>query len=117
MLEPDAWKAGTSGSEGAPAQQCAGATRRFRIQRQRQLGSNKRYVYTWPSAKSLASIRAKVKTITKMGTNQPLSEMLRRINQMLRGWTGYFRHGVSSRTRFPLPFAASKRVNYDAQIR
>ncbi|MPZ54872.1 MAG: IS256 family transposase [Acidimicrobiia bacterium] len=27
MLEPDAWKAGTSGSEGAPAQQRAGATR------------------------------------------------------------------------------------------
>lgn len=70
----------------------------FRIQRQRQQGSNKRYVYTWPSAKSLASIRAKVKAITIMGTNQPLSEMLRRINQMLRGWTGYFRHGVSSRT-------------------
>jgi RNA-directed DNA polymerase len=70
----------------------------FRIQRQTQQGSNKRYVYTWPSKKSLASIRAKVKTITKMGTNQPLSELLRRINQVLRGWTNYFRHGVSSRT-------------------
>ncbi len=70
----------------------------FRIQRQQQEGSNRRYVYTWPSKKSLASIRAKVKTITKMGTNQPLSELLRRINQVLRGWTNYFRHGVSSRT-------------------
>ena len=27
LLEPVAWKAGTAGSEGAPAQQCAGATR------------------------------------------------------------------------------------------
>ena len=70
----------------------------FRIQRQRQQGSNRRYVYTWPSKKSLASIRAKVKAITRMGTNQPLSELLRRINQVLRGWTNYFRHGVSSRT-------------------
>ena len=70
----------------------------WRIQRQPQPGSNKQYVYTWPSKKSLASIRAKVKTITRMGTNQPLSEMLRRINQVLRGWTNYFRHGVSSRT-------------------
>jgi RNA-directed DNA polymerase len=70
----------------------------FRIQRQTQQGSNRRYVYTWPSKKSLASIRAKVKTITKMGTNRPLSELLRRINQVLRGWTNYFRHGVSSRT-------------------
>lgn len=33
-----------------------------------------------------------------MGTNQPLPELLRRINQVLRGWTTYFRHGVSSRT-------------------
>ncbi len=70
----------------------------WRIQRQPQPGSNKRYVYTWPSKKSVASIRAKVKAITRMGTNQPLSEMLRRINQVLRGWTNYFRHGVSSRT-------------------
>lgn len=70
----------------------------FRIQRQPQQGSGHSYVYTWPSKKSLTSIRAKVKTITKMGTNQPLSELLRRINQMLRGWTTYFRHGVSSRT-------------------
>src|SRR5437899_2895845 len=30
LLEPVAWKAGTAGSEGAPAQQCAGATRRAR---------------------------------------------------------------------------------------
>ena len=70
----------------------------FRIQRQRQQGSNRRYVYTWPSKKSLASILAKVKAITRMGTNQSLSELLRRINQVLRGWTNYFRHGVSSRT-------------------
>jgi len=27
LLEPDAWKAGKSGSEGASAQQCVGATR------------------------------------------------------------------------------------------
>jgi hypothetical protein len=27
LLEPDAWKAGSSGSEGAGAQQCAPATR------------------------------------------------------------------------------------------
>ena len=33
LLEPVAWKAGTAGSEGAPAQQCAGATRRVRVRR------------------------------------------------------------------------------------
>jgi RNA-directed DNA polymerase len=70
----------------------------FRIQRQRQQGSNKQYVYTWPSKKSLASIKAKVKTITQQGTNHPLSDLLRRLNGVLRGWTNYFRHGVSNAT-------------------
>ena len=29
------------------------------------------------------------------GTNHPLSHLLRRLNGVLRGWTHYFRHGVS----------------------
>jgi RNA-directed DNA polymerase len=70
----------------------------FRIQRQTQRGSNKRYVYTWPTKKALASIKAKVKTITKQGTNQPLSAVLRQLNGVLRGWTTYFRHAVSKAT-------------------
>jgi RNA-directed DNA polymerase len=70
----------------------------FRIQRQTKRGSNKRYVYTWPAKKALASIKAKVKAITKQGTNQPLSAVLRQLNGVLRGWTTYFRHGVSKTT-------------------
>jgi RNA-directed DNA polymerase len=70
----------------------------FRIQRQTKRGSNKRYVYTWPAKKAFASIKAKVKTITKQGTNQPLSVVLRQLNGVLRGWTTYFRHGVSKTT-------------------
>ncbi len=70
----------------------------FRIQRQTKRGSKKRYVYTWPSKKSLASIKAKVKTISRQGTNHPLSDLLRRLNPVLRGWTNYFRHGVSKAT-------------------
>ena len=70
----------------------------FRIQRQTKRGSNKAFVYTWPSKKSLASIRAKVKAITRQGTNNPLSSLLRQLNGVLRGWTNYFRHGVSAAT-------------------
>ena len=70
----------------------------FRIQRQTKRGSNKRYVYTWPAKKAFASIKAKVKAITKQGTNQPLSAVLRQLNGVLRGWTTYFRHGVSKTT-------------------
>jgi len=70
----------------------------FRIQRQRQRGSNRHYVYTWPSKKSLASVKAKVKTITLQGTNQTLADLLHQLNGVLRGWTNYFRHGVSHNT-------------------
>lgn len=70
----------------------------FRIQRQTKRGSTKAFVYTWPSKKSLASIKAKVKAITRQGTNNPLSSLLRQLNGVLRGWTNYFRHGVSKDT-------------------
>jgi RNA-directed DNA polymerase len=70
----------------------------FRIQRQTKRGSNKAFVYTWPAKKALASIKAKVKTITRQGTNHPLSDLLRQLNGVLRGWTNYFRHGVSKAT-------------------
>lgn len=70
----------------------------FRIQRQRQQGSNRHYVYTWPSKKALTSVKANVKTITRQGTNQTLADLLRQLNGVLRGWTNYFRHGVSHNT-------------------
>jgi RNA-directed DNA polymerase len=70
----------------------------FRIQRQTKRGSNKQYVYTWPSKKSLTTITAKVKTITRQGTSNPLSDLLRQLNPVLRGWTNYFRHAASKAT-------------------
>ena len=70
----------------------------FRIQRQIKQGTNKLAVYTWPSRKALASIMATVKTITRQGTHQPLADLLRQLNPALRGWTTYFRHGVSKAT-------------------
>jgi RNA-directed DNA polymerase len=52
----------------------------FRIQRQTKRGSKKAFVYTWPSKKALASIKAKVKAISKQGINSQLSDLLRRLN-------------------------------------
>ena len=70
----------------------------FRIQRQTKRGSTKRFVYTWPSKKALASIKAKVRADHRAGNEQPLSDLLRQLNAVLRGWTTYFRHGVSKAT-------------------
>jgi len=70
----------------------------MRIRRQRKPGSSKVFIYSWPSKKALASIMAKIKAITRQGTNQPLSALLRQLNAALRGWTVYFRHGCAKAT-------------------
>jgi RNA-directed DNA polymerase len=70
----------------------------WRIQRHRKRGTAKHFVYTYPSKTSLAEVMATVKTLCRQGRNEPLSELLRRLNPVLRGWTNYFRHGVSKAT-------------------
>ncbi len=68
------------------------------IQRTRQRGSNKRFVYTWPSHEALVSVMAQVRRLTRRGLHRTLADLLRRLNPELRGWCNYFRHGVSKRT-------------------
>jgi RNA-directed DNA polymerase len=70
----------------------------FRIQRHRKRGSTKRHLYTYPSKAALAAIKTKVRTATREGKNEPLAILLGRLNPVLRGWTNYFRHGVSKAT-------------------
>jgi RNA-directed DNA polymerase len=71
----------------------------FRIQRQPKRGApGQRAVYTWPSKKALGAVKAKVRALTRAGSNQPLAGLLGHLNRVLRGWTNYFRHGVSKRT-------------------
>jgi RNA-directed DNA polymerase len=70
----------------------------WRIQRHQQRGSQRRYVYTYPSKKALAGVKATVRTLTTTMRNQPLTVLLHRLNWVLRGWTTYFRHGSSSAT-------------------
>jgi len=66
---------------------------------QRHHGSNgRRYVYTYPSKRSLAYVKAKVKAITRTDHQQTLAQLLHRLNPLLRGWCAYFRSGVSSQT-------------------
>ena len=85
----------------------------FRIQRKQKRGSPKRYVYTYPSKKALGAIIDKVRTITRtMGRNNPLTDLLRRLSAVLRGWTNYFRHGVSKATFSYLCAYTWRRVVY-----
>jgi len=71
----------------------------WRIQRRTwRRRTGKRAVYTFPSKKALASVTDKVRTLTRRARHRTLADLLRRLNQVLRGWCNYFRHGVSSRT-------------------
>jgi RNA-directed DNA polymerase len=70
----------------------------FRIQRQRKRGTTKQAIYTYPSKSALAAVKGKVRKLTQGMTSQSLQILIHRLNPVLRGWTTYFRHGVSSRT-------------------
>ena len=71
----------------------------WRIQRRAwRSRTNKKAIYTYPSKKALASIVDKVRRLTRRDKHRTLSDLLRRLNPVLRGWCNYFRHGVSKRT-------------------
>ena len=58
----------------------------WRIQRHRKRGTNRHYVYTYPSRKALRAAMAKVKMwCRQVDTNQPLDVLLARVNPLLRG--------------------------------
>jgi RNA-directed DNA polymerase len=70
----------------------------WRIQRHRKRGTNRSYVYTYPSRKAVKAVTLKVKTICRRNVNQPLPALIRQLNPALRGWCAYFKPGVSSMT-------------------
>jgi len=68
----------------------------FHIRRMRKRGTTKSFVYTKPSKKAIASIKAKVRTMTyRSNLHMPPADLLRFLGRMLRGWANYFRHGVA----------------------
>ncbi|MGC7101833.1 group II intron reverse transcriptase/maturase [Amycolatopsis lurida] len=68
----------------------------WRIQRHRKRGTAKHYVYTYPAKKALHAAMTKVKTLCGQNVNLSLEALLHQLNPVLRGWTTYFRPGVSS---------------------
>jgi RNA-directed DNA polymerase len=69
----------------------------FRIQRHRQRGSSRKLIYTYPSKKSLRTIRRKVTAATgRNSTSLPAKNLFIYLGQITRGWALYFRHGSSS---------------------
>jgi RNA-directed DNA polymerase len=69
----------------------------WRIQRHRKRGTTQHFVYNYPAKKTLRSVKAKTKAICRMNVSLSLAVLLHKLNQVLRGWTAYFRPGVSAR--------------------
>ena len=71
----------------------------FHIRRMRKRGSNTWFVYTLPSKKAIASIKARVKAMTYRATlHREPGYVMEYLGRVLRGWANYFRHGVSKAT-------------------
>jgi RNA-directed DNA polymerase len=70
----------------------------WRIQRHRKRGTRQHYVYVYPSKRSLERVKTKIRELTARDTNPSLAVLLHRLNPVLRGWTNYYRHGVSKQT-------------------
>jgi RNA-directed DNA polymerase len=68
----------------------------FHIRRMWKRGTQKRYVYTTPSRKSVQKVRGGIREKTYRSTlHMDLDELIVSLNRSVRGWANYFRHGVS----------------------
>jgi RNA-directed DNA polymerase len=68
----------------------------FHIRRRRKRGTQKQYVYTTPAKDRVQRIKASVRDATHRSTrNQTVADTITTVDNMIRGWANYFRHGVS----------------------
>lgn len=70
----------------------------FHIQWRRKYGTNTWHVYTFIAERPIRSVKAKIRALTHRTSQQDPRAVLVRINQILRGWSNYFRHAVCKHT-------------------
>jgi Group II intron, maturase-specific domain len=101
LLEPCAWKAGMHGSEGAGAQRCVPATRRFHHRWVRSRGwrgeRGVTFLARWPADKAMQRARDRIRELTaRSRLLLSVETVVQDINRFLRGWAAYFRYGHST---------------------
>ena len=70
----------------------------FHIQWKRKRGTNKWHVYTFIADRPIRSVKAKIRALTNRKSQRNPGVVLTRLNQVMRGWTNYFRHAACKRT-------------------
>ena len=64
-----------------------------------------------PSKRALERIKAEVKNQTRRGTHSlPTPDVIRRLNQTVRGWVGYYYYGNCSKALTTLKWYLEERV-------
>jgi len=82
----------------------------FRIQRHRKRGTTKSYVYTFIDQRPIRSVKAKIRALTHRLSQQDLTTVLIRLNQVMHGWANYFRYAVAKNVFSMLENFAWRRV-------
>jgi RNA-directed DNA polymerase len=67
----------------------------FRIQWRPKRGTSKWHVYTFISDRAIRPLKAKIRALTRRTSQQDLGYVLTRLNMVMHGWAGYFRHAVA----------------------
>jgi RNA-directed DNA polymerase len=70
----------------------------FHIQWRRKAGTSKWYVYTFIADRPVKALKARLRAMTRRTSLADLGTTLIRLNQILRGWSAYFRHAVCTHT-------------------
>jgi len=83
----------------------------FEIWMQRSMISGKAYPHVQPGKKAVARIKAQTTDLTRrVLTPMPLPMLMERLNQTLRGWTGYFHYRNSTQVLKMVKWHAEERL-------
>ena len=69
----------------------------FHVHKKKARKSGKLLPYIWPVPKAMKAVRSKIHTITeRKSLSNTLSEVIKFLNRVIRGWRNYFRLGNST---------------------
>lgn len=70
----------------------------FHFHKLKSKKTNKLLPYIWPSQKTMKAVREKIRQITtRKRLSNPIEEVIRFLNMVIRGWRNYFRIGNSTK--------------------
>ena len=70
----------------------------FHFHKLKSKKSGKLLAYIWPSQKAIKAVREKIRRITvRKRLSNPLEEVVKYLNRVIRGWRNYFRIGNSTK--------------------